>query len=127
MLTFTPMPRIAISALQSTVTSASGRMMHSVIGKERKVIRHSTSTEANSARLTHLSAACTASLVAAITPTLPLARRNVTRSVSPPAALNSLIFCTICEIVVAWWSVVKMLTGIAVHFEFMNSLPSRVA
>ena len=101
--------------------------MHNVIGNERKVIRHNSITDANSARFTHLSAASTASFVAAITPTLPLARRNVTRSVLPPPALNALTLSTMCSMVVAWWSVVKMLTGIAVQREFMNSLPRRVA
>ena len=90
-----------MSALQSTVTSASGRMMQSVMVIERNVTRQSTDTEANSARFTHLSAASTASLVAAITPTLPLASRKVILSVSPPADLKSLTFWTMCSIVVA--------------------------
>ncbi len=91
-----------ITALHSTVTSASGRITHRVSRSDRKVSRQSTPTETNSARFTHLSAAWTASFVAAITPTLPLASRNVIRSVSPPAALNACTRSTIFAIVVAW-------------------------
>jgi len=84
--TLRPMPSIAISALHSTVTSASGMITHRVRRSERKVNMQRMETEMNSARFTHLSAASTASLVAAITPTLPLASRKVMRSVSrrPP-------------------------------------------
>ncbi|MNL79628.1 hypothetical protein D3C87_2062750 [compost metagenome] len=53
-------------------------MMHRVTRQERNIHRHSSVTEANSAPLTSLSPACTTSLVAAMTPTLPEASWNVT-------------------------------------------------
>ena len=88
-------------ALHSRVTSASGRMTHSVIRSDRKVRRHNAETAANSAKFTHLSDCSTTSLVAAITPTLPEARRNV---MPPPSLrfLKSSMLATMCLIVVAW-------------------------
>ncbi|MNY36212.1 hypothetical protein D3C86_1706870 [compost metagenome] len=72
------MPSSAISALHNTVTSASGMITQRVMRSERNIHRHSSVTEANSAPLTSLSPACTTSLVAAMTPTLPEASWNVT-------------------------------------------------
>ncbi|MCY1364945.1 hypothetical protein D9M69_517730 [compost metagenome] len=112
--------------MHSTVTSASGRMMHRVMRTERKLSRQSSVTEPNSARLTHLSAAATASLVAAITPTLPLASWKRRCSLSLPA-LKALIRSMMWLMVEAWWSSVYSEIGMAVQVEFISSLPRRVA
>ncbi|MNU09821.1 hypothetical protein D3C72_2566090 [compost metagenome] len=64
------------------MTNANGTMMHRVTRQERNIHRHNNATEANSALLTTLSAACTTSLVAAITPTLPEASSKVMSSLS---------------------------------------------
>ncbi|MNO03787.1 hypothetical protein D3C81_2245950 [compost metagenome] len=68
--------------MHSTVTNASGTMMHRVTRQERNIHRHNSATDANRALLTTLSAACTTSLVAAITPTLPDANSKVMSSLS---------------------------------------------
>ncbi|MNE74643.1 hypothetical protein D3C80_1707350 [compost metagenome] len=69
-----PMPSSAISALHRIATIASGTRMHSTARKERKVSQQNSATEPNSAASMNTSACLTASLEAAITPTLPPAR-----------------------------------------------------
>src|SRR6185437_2083734 len=73
--TLSPMPTSAITAYTSTDTSASGNTTSSVPTTERKVTRHMTITAANTPARISSSLARTVSLVAAITPTLPAARR----------------------------------------------------
>jgi hypothetical protein len=72
--------------------------------------------------------ACTTSLVAAMTPTLPLARRNSDAIIGHRIrGLESLDLVDDVAMVVAWWSLVKIEIGIAVQPEFISSLPRRVA
>ena len=90
--TLRPMPSIAIRALHSTATIASGTRMHSTARNERKVSRQNSATEKNSAASITTSACLTASLEAAITPMLPPARWNVTPGtwIAPMMRLASL-------------------------------------
>ncbi|MNP35150.1 hypothetical protein D3C76_1284720 [compost metagenome] len=83
--TLRPMPSSAIKALHSTATMPSGTRMHSTARSERKVNRQNSATEQNSAASIHTSACLTASLAAAITPTLPPARWNDTCADCRPA------------------------------------------
>ncbi|MNR61204.1 hypothetical protein D3C85_1828850 [compost metagenome] len=57
-------------------------MMQRVMRSERNIHKQRMLTEANRAMFTSLSPACTTSLVAAITPTLPEASWKVTWSLS---------------------------------------------
>ena len=74
--TLRPMPTSAMTAYTSTETSASGSTTRSVPMTERNVTRHMTLTAANTPTRISICLAATVSLVAAITPTLPVARRT---------------------------------------------------
>ncbi|MNG35673.1 hypothetical protein D3C84_1224720 [compost metagenome] len=63
-----------MSALQRIATIANGTRMHSTARIERKVSQQNNATEPNNAASMKSSACLTASLEAAITPTLPPAR-----------------------------------------------------
>ncbi|MCY1448640.1 hypothetical protein D9M71_653280 [compost metagenome] len=76
--TFRPMPSMAINALHRIATPPSGTRMHSTARSERKVSRQNNATEQNSAASMITSACLTASLDAAITPTLPPASLKAT-------------------------------------------------
>ena len=65
-----------MSASHSTETIASGIRMHSVARRLRKVMRHITSSAPKMAKFISQRALSTASLVAAVTPMLPVASLN---------------------------------------------------
>jgi hypothetical protein len=89
-------------------------MMQAVARTDRKVIRQSRITAANTPIRIGNCADFTASLVAAITPTLPVASRNLRFSVS---CRDRKLFTsvTILSIVWALWSAVKISTGITLQ------------
>ena len=93
----------AIIASARLETSTSGSTMLAVPSRVRKVIRHSTMMAAK----THISigncAADTASLVAAMTPTFPVASRNL-RSSEPCFSRKALTALTTRSMVFALWS-----------------------
>ena len=91
--------------------------MHSVPRTDLNDIRHSRMTAPNTQTMIGHCAASTASLVAAITPTLPVASLNDT-SVLPWLASNALTSATICSMVSALWSRVNSITGITLQSEF---------
>ena len=108
------MPSAAIKALQQIDTRASGTSTQSVALKERKVIRQSRVSAPKIASNMVSSACATASLVAAITPTLPAARRSCTPSTGL-ASMNFLISLTTWAMVVPSWFLVKIITWIALQ------------
>ncbi|EDS99568.1 hypothetical protein BamIOP4010DRAFT_6916 [Burkholderia ambifaria IOP40-10] len=84
--TFSPMPSRAITALHRIDTSVSGTTMHSTARHERNVTAQSSAIAPKIDSSIAISASPTASLVAAITPTLPPASRNATFGVGWSAA-----------------------------------------
>ena len=79
-LTFMPMSSSTISEWPSSVTSTSGSSTHSAASGLRKLSQHIRNTAAYSRYRMVCSDARTVSLVAAMTPTLPVARRRFTWS-----------------------------------------------
>ncbi|MNE09562.1 hypothetical protein D3C80_1022450 [compost metagenome] len=105
------MPSSAISALQRIATMASGTRMHSTARRERKVSQQNRATEPNRAASIITSARSTASLEAAMMPTLPPARRKFTPGVTS-AAMIRLTSLTTWATVAPSWSVRNIRTCI---------------
>ncbi len=136
------MPYTAINASASVETSTSGSTMQSVPSTDRNVIRHSSMMAPNTRASIGFSAAATSSLVAAITPTFPVARRKISRSgvtssssakasssslsrrnvtsVIFRSSLSSLTRSTTRLMVSARWSVVNTITGMALQSRFSS-------
>ncbi|MCY1560438.1 hypothetical protein D9M68_975700 [compost metagenome] len=79
---------MAIRALQRIATIASGTRMHNTARREAKVSQQNSTTEPNNADNITTSARFTASLEAAITPTLPPASRNLASGTSTSAMIR---------------------------------------
>ncbi|MNE66702.1 hypothetical protein D3C80_1622680 [compost metagenome] len=80
----------------------SGTTMHSTARNERKVSRQNRPTEQNSAASIHTSACLTASLDAAITPTLPPARWNVACGTCTLAMMRRASLTTWATVAPSW-------------------------
>src|ERR1041385_4770573 len=93
--------------------------MHRVARTDRKVTRQSTITAPKTQWRIGRSAARTTSFVAAITPALPLARRNLALG-DGLAAANSFTAFETASRVSALWSVRKIITGITLPSELSS-------
>ena len=100
-------------------TSASGRNTSTVPNKLRNVSRHMRMTAANTQPRMGYSLASTSSLVAAITPTLPVARLKLAlaNGLSVRHCLTSL---TTRSIVAALWSRRNIITGTTLQSAFSS-------
>ena len=113
------MPTSAITAYTSTDTSASGSTTRIVPTTERKVSRHMTMTAANTPTRISSCLASTVSLVAAITPTLPVARRSCAPAIGL-ALRQCFTSLTTRAIVPARWSVRNIITGTTSQFSLSS-------